>query len=290
MRKCIIMLLLISVFSCRENPNVRISHLIEEWMGKSIIFPSELVFMSVEGNLSSPLNTSWDYAIISYVDSVSCLNCTLQLDTWKDLINRKDSIFEKNIEVLFFMHPNNKQELIDLLKIHQFNHPVCIDMENRFSRINGLSKETMFQTFLVDSTKRVLAIGNPVHNSKIKELYTKIIKGEKLGYENKNDTFNTEVSIKDTLITFGDFVWEKEQKATFTLKNTGNNPLVIEDVTTSCGCTSIEYSKEPVRPGKEIKLEVTYKADHPEYFNKTITVYCNVESSPIVLTITGDAK
>lgn len=59
---------------------------------------------------------------------------------------------------------------------------------------------------------------------------------------------------------------------------------------TSCGCTTVSYSQEPVQPGKEIKLDITYKADHPEHFSKTITVYCNTESSPIRLTISGDAK
>ena len=68
----------------------------------------------------------------------------------------------------------------------------------------------------------------------------------------------------------------------FTLKNTGTNPLVVDNVSTSCGCTSVDYSKEPVRPGNSILLNVTYKADDP--------VYCNAESSPVVLRITGDAE
>ena len=42
--------------------------------------------------------------------------------------------------------------------------------------------------------------------------------------------------------------------------------LVIDDAVTSCGCTSVEYSKEPVSPGKSLDIIVTYKADHPEHF------------------------
>ncbi|WP_373834001.1 DUF1573 domain-containing protein, partial [Bacteroides heparinolyticus] len=83
---------------------------------------------------------------------------------------------------------------------------------------------------------------------------------------------------------------KEEQKATFVLKNIGDKLLVIEGVSTSCGCTTVTYSKEPVQPGKEKVLEVSYKAEHPEHFNKTITVYCNVEISPLVLQINGDAK
>lgn len=65
---------------------------------------------------------------------------------------------------------------------------------------------------------------------------------------------------------------------------------MIDDVITSCGCTSVVYSREPVQPGKSLDLAVTYKADHPEHFNKTITVYCNVPDSPLQLKITGDAQ
>lgn len=61
-------------------------------------------------------------------------------------------------------------------------------------------------------------------------------------------------------------------------------------MTTSCGCTQVTYSKEPVLPGDLVSLHVTYKADHPEHFDKTITVYCNAKPSPVILRITGDAE
>lgn len=44
------------------------------------------------------------------------------------------------------------------------------------------------------------------------------------------------------------------------------------------------------QPGKSLAVKVTYKADHPEHFNKTIILYCNASASPLELKITGDAK
>ena len=148
----------------------------------------------------------------------------------------------------------------------------------------------MFQTFLLDKDNKVVAIGNPIHNSKVKELYLKTIQGEKVEQDKGTEVMKTKINIDKISISLGHFDWQKEQKATFTLKNTGNKPLVVQDVNTSCGCTSVSYSKEPVQPSGELKLEVTYKAKHPEHFNKTITVYCNMESSPLVLKIMGDAE
>lgn len=66
--------------------------------------------------------------------------------------------------------------------------------------------------------------------------------------------------------------------------------LAIEGVDTSCGCISVEYSKEPVRPGMDLNLSIIYKAEHPEHFSKTVRIHCNSESSPIILTVSGNAQ
>ena len=147
-----------------------------------------------------------------------------------------------------------------------------------------------FQTFLLDKNNRVLAIGNPIHNLKVRELYLKIIQGEKVERGNESGGIRTKVYIDKSSVSLGNFGWQEEQKVTFTLRNTGNQPLVIQDVTTSCGCTSVSYAREPVQPSGELSLDVAYKAERPEYFDKTITVYCNAENSPMVLKISGNAK
>ena len=68
---------------------------------------------------------------------------------------------------------------------------------------------------------------------------------------------------------------------------TGNSLLAIHDVTTSCGCTKVEYRKEPVRPGESIELKVSYEAEESGRFIKTVTVHCNAKDSPIRLRIKG---
>ena len=73
----------------------------------------------------------------------------------------------------------------------------------------------------------------------------------------------------------------------FKLVNTGNKPLVVYDVTTSCGCTKAEYGKEPVRPGDTLDLKVIYNAEDKGLFRKSLRVYCNVEEAPLKLTVMG---
>lgn len=84
-----------------------------------------------------------------------------------------------------------------------FDYPVCFDEMDEFNHLNLFPRDMMFQTFLLDKEDKVVAIGNPVQNPKIK---------------------------------------------------------------------------------------VTYEAEKAEHFNKTVTVYCNTQSSPIRLKVKGISK
>lgn len=84
--------------------------------------------------------------------------------------------------------------------------------------MNNFPSDMSFQTFLLDEDNKVVAIGNPVHNPKVKELYLKIIQEGKVEQGNKTEVINTKVAIDKTSISLGRFNWQKEQKVTFTLK------------------------------------------------------------------------
>ena len=227
------------------------------------------------------------YKILSYLDSMGCVSCKAQFPAWKEFLVYLE---QKKVPVLFFMGTRRLKEMQFILRRETFGYPVCIDEKDSLNKLNHFSSDLMFQTFLLDKDNKVLAIGNPIHNPKVKELYLKIIQGEKIGSINESNVLNTMVDIDKTAASLGDFAWQEERKATFTLKNMGNKPLFISDVTSSCGCTSVDYSKEPVNPSESLRLHVTYKADHPGHFSKTITVYCNADASPIRLKISGNAK
>lgn len=285
MKFLIVIIAVVCLFSCREVDKGMISSMVKEWNNKEIVYPTIMHF-TVLGVDTNFLSKS-EYRIITYVDSVGCTSCKLKLEQWKKFISQLDTV--GNVPVLFFLHPKDKSELTYILRRNHFTYPVCIDENDSLNKLNHFPSDMMFQTFLLDKDNKVLAIGNPIHNPKVKELYLKIIQGEIIGQDKETEVIKTKVAIDKTSISLGRFDWQKEQKVTFTLKNTGNKPLVIQDVNTSCGCTSVAYSKEPVQPSGELKLEVIYKAEHSEHFNKTITVYCNAESSPLVLKIMGDA-
>ncbi len=96
------------------------------------------------------------------------------------------------------------------------------------------------------------------------------------------------VEIDRSVIDLGKFYWKEEQFARVRIKNTGEKPLVVTKVKTSCGCTYVDYDKSPAEPGKSIRFGIIYKAENHGYVNKTVAVYCNYDKSPIVLRLKGE--
>lgn len=59
---------------------------------------------------------------------------------------------------------------------------------------------------------------------------------------------------------------------TFEITNKTDKPLVIENAHASCGCTTPEYQKDPIAPGKTVKLKVQYNAANLAHFDKAVYV------------------
>ena len=218
------------------------------WERDFLSFPSHSVF-TIQGKDTVDFSfADAEYKIITYIDSVGCTSCKLQLPRWKEFMHEVDSLAQGKVPFVFYFHPKDVKELRYITRRDAFTYPVCFDEKDDFNALNRFPGEMTFQSFLLNRENKVIAIGNPVHNPKVKELYLQ------------------------------------------RLTNEGNNLLVIQDVTTSCGCTKANYSKEPVRPGASLQLTVTYEAEEKGHFNKMITVYCNTKASPLRLMIAGNAK
>ncbi len=71
---------------------------------------------------------------------------------------------------------------------------------------------------------------------------------------------------------------------TYTFKNTGEAPLIIEGVRPSCGCTAPSWTKTPIPVGGEGKIEVKFDSKgKPNAQNKTVTVTANTWPKQTVL-------
>lgn len=94
---------------------------------------------------------------------------------------------------------------------------------------------------------------------------------------------------EETTHHFGEIVAGEKVSHIFKFKNTGRVPLVISQVTGSCGCTVPEYSKNAVEPGGNGEIKVTFDSNGKSGMeSKTVTILANTIPSTKVLTISAE--
>jgi hypothetical protein len=106
----------------------------------------------------------------------------------------------------------------------------------------------------------------------------------------KSQVATTKMQLSATEHDFGTFKEEAgRQTYDFIVTNTGIEPLVIKNVVASCGCTTPDWTKQPIPAGGKGKVTAIYDpANRPGQFNKTLSVYTNTKPEVVVLVIKGE--
>ncbi|MDO7848969.1 DUF1573 domain-containing protein [Hymenobacter sp. M29] len=88
---------------------------------------------------------------------------------------------------------------------------------------------------------------------------------------------------------FGDIQPDSKVRHTFTFTNTGKSPLLIEDAVASCGCTTPSWTKEPIAPGAEGKMEVQFDSHGKQgIISKQVAVRANTQPNITTILIKGN--
>ena len=90
------------------------------------------------------------------------------------------------------------------------------------------------------------------------------------------------ISFDMETIDYGDITKGSFGVRTFTFENTGDAPLDIQGVRSSCGCTIPKKPEAPIEPGKKGEITVRYDTNRVGVFRKTITVNTNVSNTAII--------
>ncbi|MDP4213960.1 MAG: DUF1573 domain-containing protein [Bacteroidota bacterium] len=93
--------------------------------------------------------------------------------------------------------------------------------------------------------------------------------------------------LKESSHQFGKIPQGRPVTHTFEIVNNGKEPLLLENVQASCGCTTPEWSREPIAPGATAPIKVGYNAYAEGHFNKTVTIFYN-NGHTKALTIIGE--
>jgi molybdopterin-biosynthesis enzyme MoeA-like protein len=91
---------------------------------------------------------------------------------------------------------------------------------------------------------------------------------------------------------FGKILEDSENRASYVVKNTGKNPLIIDKVEVSCGCTTASKPEKPILPGKTDKIEIVFhpKVGQLNQQEKTVTVTANTEPKTAVLVLKANVQ
>jgi len=95
------------------------------------------------------------------------------------------------------------------------------------------------------------------------------------------------IEFETTIHDYGNLTVGDNGNFSFKFTNTGKDPLVIQGVRSSCGCTVAKKPNAPIMPGNSESITVRYDTRRIGSFHKTITVTSNADNATIVLTIKG---
>ena len=96
------------------------------------------------------------------------------------------------------------------------------------------------------------------------------------------------IEFKDTTIDYGTINKGDNGVRTFEFTNTGDAPLIITKVSSSCGCTVPKKPENPIMPGNSGEIEVKYDTQRVMPIRKTITVLSNADTPTVSLKIKGN--
>lgn len=111
-----------------------------------------------------------------------------------------------------------------------------------------------------------------------------------LGFSLQAQEKNAKIEFKSETVDYGEIAKGSDGVRVFEFTNTGDAPLIISKVSSSCGCTIPKKPEDPIMPGKVGKIEVKYDTNRVGPIRKAITVISNADTPTKVLKIKGEVK
>lgn len=270
----------ISLCSCKGERGDH-AEVISEWIGREIVLPDGLVYRIQDDTVGLNLNRQ-DFKIVSYIDSSGCTSCRMKLDMWSDITNEFKALTDLDIEVLMIVNTIDTADVLANMYRNNYLNPVAFDPDNVFNRTNTLPPRPEHHCFLLDSENKVVAIGNPVLNPKIKELYEQYITAD---FEPGYDSVVNPRQAKPLGV---DHSGEAVTKS-FYLNVGDSAEYTVQAVVPSCDCVVVSVGS--ASDAGAFKVDLTYTADSvPGAFSRYADVFFNEKDTPERLVVYGFIK
>lgn len=274
-------IIILFISSCSHNQKQQ-EEIVKSMVGHEIVIPDDLHFQILDTPFEYDFDDS-DFKIITYIDSTGCTSCNMKLPSRNVSIDEFKSLEEVEVNYVLVINSKDTKEIIQLLRMGNFSHPVVIDTEGEFVKYNEMPVGSAYRTFLLDNSNRILALGDPVTNPKIKDLYKKIMT------DNKIEDSGDKVSLVNKpvrnigLINKGDSV-----KVSFSMFNRDSVTYHIQDIIPSCDCVAVETESSVLVPGGRNDIRFKFATDFVgSTFSKHIDIFYEENETPERLTVYG---
>ena len=106
-----------------------------------------------------------------------------------------------------------------------------------------------------------------------------------------NNIKNTEIKWREKHHNFEKLNKGEQISHYFYLKNVGSSPLIIKDIDSGCSCTQVNYSKQPILPQQEIKIEIIFdsKGQNGKQY-KEIIIFANIKEGQTKISFTAEVN
>tara|TARA_S200000501_G_scaffold351031_1_gene368563 strand:+ start:1187 stop:1615 length:429 start_codon:yes stop_codon:yes gene_type:complete len=95
------------------------------------------------------------------------------------------------------------------------------------------------------------------------------------------------ITFEKSIIDYGTIGKGDNGSRDFIFTNTGDAPLIISNVKSTCGCTIPKKPEKPILPGESDKIQVKYDTRRVGFIRKSISVTSNATDPNVILRITG---
>lgn len=152
----------------------------ESNLNKKIYIPElvQLTYIAFSDTLNIP-QYYFDFLqsnskIIVYADSLSCVECDINLWEWK-LKLRELNKRNVNTKILFLLNSSYTQNIKQIIDRDLFAIPVFFESNKYFRNLNNFSVNIKATTFILNENNEIMLVGDPINNENMWELYKKVI-------------------------------------------------------------------------------------------------------------------
>ncbi len=104
------------------------------------------------------------------------------------------------------------------------------------------------------------------------------------------DSCGAKIEFDNIRHDFGVVLYNGDAFHKYVFTNTGSVPLIIKECLKGCGCTSVDWTKEAILPGKKGFVKATFNTQIVGHFNKGVDVYTNTLTPRVNLRLIGTVE